>query len=181
MIRCNINQHLYLQEIDETTTSLIFHAIDTNRNHLRTWLPFVDSTHSESDSQLFVNSVLNSEPKEYVFGIFHQHHFVGLIGTVKSDLKNRKTEIGYWLIESAQGQGIVHQCAKVVIHFLFEKLNFNRIQIKVAVNNLKSKNVAEKLPLHCEGIERDGELLSNGFTDLYVYSVLKNDFFTSND
>jgi len=53
----------------------------------------------------------------------------------------------------------------------------NRIQIKCASGNIPSKKIPQRLGFSLEGIERDGELLSDGkFTDLEVYSMLKKDF-----
>ncbi len=61
-------------------------------------------------------------------------------------------------------------------NFAFTKLQINRIQIKCAVGNTPSKNIPKRLGFKLEGVERDGELLTgNVFTDLEVYSKLKND------
>ena len=48
--------------------------------------------------------------------------------------------------------------------------------IRCAVNNEKSKSIPKSLNFRFEGIERAGELLSDGsFTDLEVYSLLRSD------
>jgi ribosomal-protein-serine acetyltransferase len=60
--------------------------------------------------------------------------------------------------------------------FAFNELGINRIQIKCAVGNSASSNIPKRLGFIFEGIEREGELLSNGFfTDLEVYSKLKHE------
>ena len=60
--------------------------------------------------------------------------------------------------------------------FAFNEQGFNRIEIKCAVKNKSSSNIPKKLGFKFEGIERDGELLSeNIYTDLEVYSKLKSD------
>jgi ribosomal-protein-serine acetyltransferase len=52
----------------------------------------------------------------------------------------------------------------------------NRVQIKCAIGNMPSNNIPKRLGFKFEGIERGGELLTGGvFTDLAVYSKLKND------
>jgi len=66
---------------------------------------------------------------------------------------------------------------KTIIGFAFEELMLNRIQIKCAVGNLKSKKIPQKLKFVREGVERAGELLSDGnYTDLEVYSLLKSEW-----
>lgn len=60
--------------------------------------------------------------------------------------------------------------------FAFGELDINRIQIKCAVGNISGKKIPRRLGFTPEGIERDGELLSNGkFTDIEVYGKLRND------
>ena len=61
--------------------------------------------------------------------------------------------------------------------FAFDELDVNRVQIKCATENIQSKKIPQKLNFTFEGIERDGELLAGGkFTDIEVYSLLKNEF-----
>ena len=55
-------------------------------------------------------------------------------------------------------------------------MNINRIQIKAATENLKSRAIPERLGFTFEGIERDAELHTRGFVDLAIYGLLKNDW-----
>ena len=113
---------------------------------------------------------------EYVFAIRNQNEFIGLIGLKSTDKVNKKTEIGYWLSEKYQKQGIMTKSVSKLCDFAFNELGINRIQIKCAVGNDPSKNIPKRLNFKFEGIERDGELLTgNVYTDLEVYSKLKND------
>ncbi len=65
----------------------------------------------------------------------------------------------------------------MICDFAFKTLNINRIQIKCAVGNTPSSNIPKRLNFKFEGIERDGELLSeNHFVDLEIYSKLKSDY-----
>ena len=153
----------------------IFLTIDAERRFLREWLPFVDATYTIDDSRAFVESVLNSDDKH--FAIYDGDVFIGLVGLKDCDLTNKKAEIGYWLSEHAQGKGIITLSVRELLEYAFVELGFNRVQIKVAVENKKSRRIPEKLGFHLEGIERDGELLSgNTYTDLAVYSLLNREY-----
>lgn len=56
-------------------------------------------------------------------------------------------------------------------------MGMNRVQIKVAIDNKKSRKIPEKLGFQIEGIEREGELLvDNVYTDIAVYSLLKKEY-----
>jgi ribosomal-protein-serine acetyltransferase len=74
------------------------------------------------------------------------------------------------------------RCVQELLYYAFEHLKVNRIQIKVAVDNLKSNRIPQKLGFTFEGVERDGELLvDDRFTDINVYSLLKNEFENGNN
>ena len=71
---------------------------------------------------------------------------------------------------------MIQSVVKLIEH-AFGELDMNRIQIKVAVGNDKSRRIPEKLGFQMEGIERDGELLvDNVFTDIAVYSLLRKEY-----
>ena len=111
------------------------------------------------------------------FSIYYKEQFVGLVGYKDTDNLNKKLEIGYWLSQYAQGKGIMMQSVEKLIEFAFQEMDMNRIQIKVAVGNRKSRRIPEKLGFQSEGIERDGELLVDGvYTDIIVYSLLKREY-----
>jgi ribosomal-protein-serine acetyltransferase len=55
----------------------------------------------------------------------------------------------------------------------------NRIQIKVAVGNLKSAAIPHRLGLYFEGIERNGEFHTDRYYDLEVFSILKTEWISA--
>ncbi|MGD8780919.1 MAG: GNAT family protein [Ignavibacteria bacterium] len=173
-----IDTEIELKQLEQSDSIDIFRTIDSQREYFGKWLPFVEFTKEISDTEKFVESVVNAPEDrfEYVFAIRKQNKFVGLIGFKDTDKLNKKTEIGYWLSEKYQKQGIITKSVDKLCDFAFNKQGINRIQIKCAVENKPSINIPQKLGFKFEGIERDGELLTgNVFTDLEVYSKLKSD------
>jgi ribosomal-protein-serine acetyltransferase len=167
-----------LKQLTTSDTEDVFKAIDSQRDYLGKWLPFVAFTKEMADTGKFVDSVVHAPEDrfEYVFTIRKDDALVGLIGFKDTDRQNKKTEIGYWISEKHQKQGIVTKSVVKLCDFAFNNQGINRIQIKCAVDNIASKNIPKKLGFKFEGIERQGELLSNGFyTDLEIYSRLKSD------
>ena len=174
----NINESISLKQIDISDANDLFTTIDTQRDYLGTWLPFVYYTKSINDSEEFIKTIENTpeDKKEYIFVIKYNCEFAGLIGLKGTDKLNKKTEIGYWLSEHFQKKGIITLSVKSLIDFAFNELELNRIQIKSAVANIPSRSIPIRLGFEFEGIERDGELLNNNiFTDIEVYSLLRSD------
>ncbi len=174
--RIKVDESIILKELEYSDAPDIFKAISGNRKYLSEWLPFVDYTYDQKDSENFIKSVLEvpDEDHEYVFVILYNNDFAGVVGFKATDAVNRKTEIGYWICESFQRKGIVTKSIKALIKFAFTELLLNRIQIKCAVGNQRSRNIPIKLGFFFEGIEREGERMSNGrYYDIEVYSFLK--------
>lgn len=173
----HIDDGLKLVPLRMKSAHEIFRAINLNREHLRQWLPFIDYTTGVANTEQFIHSVLNNDcpKKDMIFEIRKQGQFLGLIALKEVDYLNHKTEIGYWITEEHQGKGIVTKCCQALINHAFEELKMNRIQIKTAVGNTRSKHIPERLGFTYEGTERAGELLNDEYVDLLVFSLLRED------
>ena len=174
-LQLKLNEDIELRQLQLDDALDIFQTIDSQRDYLGKWLPFVEYTQKPEDSAQFVKEALDlpADKQEYLFAIRATGLFIGLIGFKDTDKVNRKTEIGYWLREEYQGKGIVSAAVKALCDFAFGELHMNRIQIKCAVGNFPSKRIPQRLGFTFEGIERQAELLTGGvFTDLEIYSLL---------
>ncbi|QCR25070.1 GNAT family N-acetyltransferase [Pontibacter sp. SGAir0037] len=155
----------------------MYRLIDKDRNYLRQWLPFIDNTLSVDDTTYFLNSLNTAgHHTDLVFVILLHEELVGIIGMKGIDLLNRKLEIGYWLGEEYQGKGIIYRSCSILIKHAFNYMGINRIQIKVAVGNEKSRKIPVKLGFTLEGTERAGELIRDTFVDLQVFSLLRSEW-----
>lgn len=177
-MRLQIDPDIELRQLVKADAADIFNTVVSQREHLGPFLPFVALTQELSFTQNFVNASVEAPEKqrEYTFTIRKNNEFIGLIGFKDTDRLNKKTEIGYWLSFHHQGNGIITRSVEKLCSFAFNKMGMNRVQIKCAVDNVRSKKVPQRLGFIFEGIERQGELLTGGiFTDLAVYSQLKNE------
>lgn len=87
------------------------------------------------------------------FGIFVEGEFVGEINL--SSVQRGAFQsgyVGYWIAQSAAGQGYVPESLVVLARFAFEELYLHRLQISIIPRNAPSRRVMEKLGLRDEGI-----------------------------
>ena len=177
MENITVNKNIRLETVKVSMAPVIFETIDRDRKYLGKWLPFVEFTRQVSDTENFLQSIVNQQEikKDEVFSIWHKGEFAGLIGFKDTDWINHKTEIGYWISKEMQEKGIVTACVQKLIRYAFQKLKLNRVQIKVAVGNHKSSAIPKRLGFRFEGNERAGELHQNKYLDLEIYSLLKHD------
>ncbi|HSI90037.1 MAG TPA: GNAT family protein, partial [Adhaeribacter sp.] len=108
--------------------------------------------------------------------IRHEGQLAGNIGLYHIDHQNKIAAIGYWLGAAFQGKGIITEACRKLIAYGFTELNLNRIEIKCGTGNLKSQAIPERLGFTKEAILRQAELVNGNFQDLYLYSLLKEEW-----
>ena len=178
MERLIVNNKIELEQLKYAHAFQVFQAIDLNRKFLSEWLPFVQDTETQEDTEAFIRSV-NLKPiadRDQVFVIWYEKKFAGLIGYKDLDRVNLKVEIGYWLIEPMTGKGIVTLSVSTLVDFAFTSMGINRIEIRCGVGNFKSSGIPKRLGFIFEGIAREGEKHRDRFIDLEVYSLLKKEW-----
>jgi ribosomal-protein-serine acetyltransferase len=172
-----VDDRIKLELTDESQADVLFNAIDNNRKHLSAFLPWVGGMKSVNDLKDYIkgSEVLIQQQKEISFAILYEQHVVGRIGLHHLNMLNKSGAIGYWLIKEAEGKGIVTKSCKAIINYGFNELGLHRIEIKAAVDNLRSQAVPEKLNFRREGLLRQAELVNNEFLDLILYSLLRHE------
>ncbi len=91
--------------------------------------------------------------------------------------KVNMVSIGYYLAEEYWGKGFATESVRMLVSFLFEKVNVNRIQAEVMPANENSKNVLLKNNFMKEGLVRQASYWSGkGVVDLEMYGILKNEY-----
>lgn len=155
---------------------MVFALVETNRDHLRPWLPWVDGTQTVADSEAFIVKTLKkfADGTDVPVGIFYQHQLVGHMSLMKIQLRHW-AEIGYWISADYEGKGIVVASAKVLINYAFDELGLERVEILCRITNARSKALAQRLGFTSEGIVRHGEIHSGIYYDFEQYSLLKGD------
>lgn len=101
----------------------------------------------------------------------------GSISVVSVNDKTKSVETGYALSQKLWGKGIMTEAYKAVISYFFEKVGVLRIHSKHDVLNPASGKVMEKAGLIKEGLLRKAGYNNQGICDVYVYSILKEDYF----
>ncbi|WP_202079022.1 GNAT family N-acetyltransferase [Caldalkalibacillus salinus] len=177
MFKFTIDHELELRLLELNHAQPLFQLIDRNRKHLREWLPWVDGTQQQEDSDTFIRLTREkfASSTGLDVGIWWRGELVGVIGFHDIDRANRKTTIGYWLGKEYEGNGIMTRATKALIRYALDELNMNRITIQCAEGNTRSRAIPERLGFTQEGITREGEWLYDHYVDYVVYGLLKKD------
>lgn len=173
-----IDENLSLALVEPNMTPELFALIDENRAYLREWLPWVDHTLQISDIFDSIKSSQQSWAAEKALSttIWFNGKIVGIAGFTSLSRTAQNAEIGFWLAEKYQKQGIMTKAVKILISYGFNHLNLRKIVICSAAENKKSRNITEKLGLRLEGVLRQDTFTNGKWHDRCVYGVLKEEW-----
>lgn len=173
-----IDDEISLKLIEWKDAGRIFELTEQSREYLRQWLPWLDMTTSEEDTKGFIKSSLDKieENKGLTATILFRGQIVGVASYNEIDWTNRIAYIGYWIGQDFQGHGIITKVAKVLTTYAFNELKLNRVDIRAAMGNKKSRAIPERLGFVYEGSLRQAEWLYDHYVDHAVYSVLATEW-----
>ena len=169
-----VNSNLVLRPPRITDAEDPFALLESCRTYLRRWLPWVDEVRSALDFRHWVESSIPGE--EYRWMIVYKGMIVGVIDITSLGSPDNFCELGYWLSAKMQGCGFVTKSCREVINYAFGKLGLNRVQIRVATGNIKSRAIPERLGFTCEGILRQSGLVNGEYHDRAMYSLLASEW-----
>jgi ribosomal-protein-serine acetyltransferase len=167
-----------LRLIEERHTETLFALVQENHARLETWVPWLSQVATlESTRQLIKRRLQRlADNNGWTAGIWDRGELAGEIGFDYVDWNNRFTEIGYWVGAAFEGKGLVGRACSALVDQAFREMKLNRVQIRCAVENKRSRAIPEKLGFKLEGTLRGIERLSDRFVDLAVYGILAEEW-----
>jgi ribosomal-protein-serine acetyltransferase len=178
MLKFQIDNELELRPYVEADAEEIFAVVKVNYEHLRPFLHWVVPEYSlQSVKEFIVQSQKDfDERKSEVYGIFYQNTLVGTISFVNFDWNSQRTEIGYWIAKDHSGRGIITKACQALINYAFDELGMNRIEIRAATENIRSRAIPEKLGFQLEGVLRQSMWRHTRLYDVAIYGLLEKDW-----
>lgn len=178
MFKHIIDKELELKRLDNCDADELFALIDSNRLHLKQWLPWVDGVKNTDNLKGFIESTKQQYVNNDGFqaGIWYKDKLAGIIGFHSINWTHKSTSIGYWLGKEFEGKGIMTRACIVFIDYAFKHLKLNRIEIKCGEDNHKSRSIPKRLGFKNEGTLRQSEWLYDHFVSHIVYGLLTNEW-----
>jgi len=100
--------------------------------------------------------------------------FYGAVGLNDLKAMHKKAEIGFWLLPSHWGKGIMAEAAGLICEYGFTALNLNRIEAFVETHNQSSQNLLARLGFLYEGTMQNCEIKNGSFISLSIYAKFKS-------
>ena len=178
MFSLKVNGDIELRSVAEKDAEDIFEIVKRNYEHLRPFLYWVSEDYSLENARDFIRQTEKAvaENTSQAYGIFYREKIVGVIGFVNFKWTSRRAEIGYWIDKNHEGKGIITESCKSLINYAFAELNMNRIEIRCATENIRSRRIPERLNFKLEGVLRQALWRHTRFFDMAIYSLLAEEW-----
>ena len=173
-----IDNDTELRILVERDARELHELVQGNLDYMMEWMPWPDPSRTVDDMREFIRLSARRHENDdgFVAGIWHVGRLAGVISYHSVDRADRSTSIGYWLEAGYQGRGLMTRACSALVTHAFNELGLNRVEIRCAAGNKKSRAIPERLGFTQEGTLRQAEWLHDHFVDLAVYGMLAEEW-----
>lgn len=178
MFTYTIEEHLHLRLLKQEDAQELFKLIDSNRTYFKEWLGWLDFSTDQKDTlkNIHQNRLLFATETGLDLAIIYKGAIVGKVGLNSINKSTKSAEVGYMLGEEFNGKGIMTKATKALVQIAFEEYKLNKVEIRVATENSKSRAIPQRLGFTEEGTLRSAEWLYDHYVDHVVYGMLKEEW-----
>ncbi len=122
-----------------------------------------------SYNRIFITFLLTDKASNSIIGRCGLHNW---------NIEHKRAEIGYIIADNRfKKQGLMTEAVHAIIDYGFKKLNLNRIEALVGIENMPSLRLMEKFNFKKEGVLRQHYFIDNKFEDSVLFSMLSCEYF----
>lgn len=162
--------------LDLADASALAAVLRDNRSHLAPWQPLRDDSWFTDEGQL---QAADKALEQHTAGtavplvIQQDDAVVGAI-TLQSVIRGafQSCSVGYWLAESAQGQGLATLALRQTVGLAFGPLKLHRVQAETVPANVRSQQVLHRLGFKQYGAAEKYLHLAGRWQDNLLYQLL---------
>lgn len=162
---------------EERHAEAVAGLIIRNQRRLARWEPWAERPASSSALRSFIRGCLEG----FAAGTQVQTYIrVGglLVGScgLRISMATRTGEVGYWLDGAHEGRGIASRAARALVTEGFRERDLVRVELRTAVDNVRSRALAERLGFVHEATQRAAQVFSDRRVDMTLYAVMSRDW-----
>ena len=150
---------LIIRPTQESDAKILNDAVIESYDELHTFMEWADHLPSIEESQRYAKEAAlnwidkkNDEPYlQLIIVDKNTGDFVGATSFHHYNWSIPSVETGYWIRKKYSGQGFMTEATNAITQYAFKQLKVNRISLTCDPDNIKSKNIAERLNYTLEG------------------------------
>lgn len=157
---------------EERHADAVARLIVRNQRRLARWEPWAERPATIGALRSFIRGCLEG----FAAGTQVQTYIrVGgeLVGScgMRISAATRTGEVGYWLDAEHEGRGIATRAARALVGESFRERDLVRVELRTAVDNLRSRALAERLGFVHETTHRGAQVFSDRRVDMTLYAM----------
>jgi ribosomal-protein-serine acetyltransferase len=166
-----------LRLLAETDAEELHGLVEANRAYLSRWMPWAAEQTPEGTLEFIrLTRRQAADNNGFQSAIVCEGRIIGVVGFHNVERVHRSASIGYWLDEQHQGRGIMTRAVQALMRYAFNEWKLNRVEIRAATDNRRSRAIPERLGLREEGVLREAERVGERYNDLVVYAMLASEW-----
>lgn len=175
-----ITNRLIIRPTEAIDAKILNAAILESFDELRFWMEWCDHKPDIKETEKYAREAEenwinknNDEPYlQLVILDKHTNEFIGATSFHHYNWKIPSVETGYWVRKSKSGHGYITEATNAITQYAFKQLRVKRILLTCDPDNVKSKNVAERLHYTLEGRLKNHRKkpISNELGDTLIYA-----------
>lgn len=132
---------------------------------------------TDRDHEQFLSEI-SSVKDDYMFGIElkDEKRFIGTIAVYLVNWRNGTCHVGISIGPEHQGKGYGTNAMKVLLDFIFNYMNVNKVKLQVFSYNKRAILSYEKCGFLVEGILKEELFRFGKYHDIYVMGLLRTDW-----
>jgi ribosomal-protein-serine acetyltransferase len=177
VLHVSLSQDGQLRLLEESDAEELHALIDAERAHLSQWMPWPQSQTLEGTREFIrLGRRQFTDNTGLQAAIVRGGEIAGVIGFHAVSRAHRSANIGYWIAQRHQGRGTVTAAVRALLEHAFTVWNLNRVEIRTAPDNTRSKAIPERLGFTVEGTLRQAERIGERYLDSVVFSMLASEW-----
>ncbi len=167
-----------IRPYQETDIDEMAAAVRESLGELVPWMLWVTATYSAADAAAWVRATQEGHQA----GTMHEFaiidgdgRYAGGCGINQINWANGVANLGYWVRTSASGRGIAPAAARKVMDWAFSNTTLNRLEIVIAVDNIRSRRAAEKAGAHYDARLRKRLMVNGRPSEAFLFSFIRPD------
>ena len=170
---------LILHPLDATDTRELWTSVESSRQHLEPWLPWVPFNVDLESSGRYAEASAGdwdaARACRFAIRDRSSRRFIGVIGLESFAHLHESVELGYWLRIDACGKGLMTEAGRAILDWAFGSVNAHRVRVAAATDNHASLAVIRRLGFRFEGIARQAERCNGRWLDHAVFALIVGD------
>jgi ribosomal-protein-serine acetyltransferase len=177
VLRFELRDGCHLRLLEEADADEMYTLVDANREHLAPWMPWArEQTRDGVLEFIRLTRRQVADNEGFQTAIVLDGSIAGAVGFHSFNWSNRSTGIGYWLAEPHQGSGIMTAAVRALTDHALVETGLNRVEIRAAPENRRSRAIPERLGFRQEGVLRQEERIGDRYLDAVVYGMLASEW-----